>query len=164
MPSRPPPPTPTPPTPTDVASTSVKSNRRDAVRAPIELKVEYRRLNSFFADYTRNISKGGTFIATARPLPIGTAFVFRLTVPTLAAPLELRGTVAWIVREDEATAAQPAGMGIRFQYDDDGERQFVHDTIEKLMVDSLGPVLYRKLLEETAENEGGGAGGLKSQS
>jgi type IV pilus assembly protein PilZ len=41
-------------------------------RAPIELKVEYKRINSFFADYTRNISKGGTFIKTTKPLAIGT--------------------------------------------------------------------------------------------
>ena len=36
--------------------------RRDNQRHAIELKVEYKRLNSFFADYTKNISKGGTFI------------------------------------------------------------------------------------------------------
>src|SRR5690348_1888069 len=38
------------------------SERRDGPRVPIELKVEYKKLNSFFADYTKNISKGGTFI------------------------------------------------------------------------------------------------------
>ena len=48
-------------------------DRREAPRQPIELKVEYKRLNTFFADYTKNISKGGTFIKTNRPLPVGTA-------------------------------------------------------------------------------------------
>ena len=47
------------------------SDRRLEQRAPIELKVEYKKLNTFFADYTRNICKGGTFIKTARPLPVG---------------------------------------------------------------------------------------------
>ena len=60
--------------------------RREQRRAPIELKVEYKRLNTFFFDYTRNISKGGTFIHTERPLPIGTVFVFQLRLPTLDAP------------------------------------------------------------------------------
>jgi uncharacterized protein (TIGR02266 family) len=55
-------------------------------RAPIELKVEYKRLNSFFADYTKNISRGGTFIKTNRPLPIGTEFVFKLFVPAARSP------------------------------------------------------------------------------
>src|SRR4051794_36248037 len=76
--------------------------RRDA-RAPIELRVEYKRLNSFFADFTRNISKGGTFIVTNKPLPFGTEFVFRLGVPTLVEPLELHGKVAWIVTSEQAT-------------------------------------------------------------
>ena len=30
----------------------------------IELTVEYKRMNAFFADYTKNISRGGTFIRT----------------------------------------------------------------------------------------------------
>ena len=38
--------------------------RRAEVRRPIELKVEYKRLNTFFADYTKNISRGGTFITS----------------------------------------------------------------------------------------------------
>ena len=55
-------------------------DRRSAHRAAIELSVEYKRLNTFFADYTRNISKGGTFIRTERPLAIGTEFVFALSI------------------------------------------------------------------------------------
>ena len=57
-----------------------RATHRD-VRRPIELKVEYKRLNTFFADYTKNISRGGTFIKTARPLPIGTEFLFKLFIP-----------------------------------------------------------------------------------
>ncbi|HEY3237171.1 MAG TPA: PilZ domain-containing protein, partial [Polyangiaceae bacterium] len=69
------------------------SERRRYDRAPIELKVEYKRLNSFFADYTKNISRGGTFIGTEKPLPVGTEFVFALEIPALQKPLELRGKV-----------------------------------------------------------------------
>ena len=62
-------------------------DRRESVRAPIELKVEYKKLNTFFADYTKNICKGGTFIRTKKPLDVGTVFVFRLTVPKLKEPI-----------------------------------------------------------------------------
>ena len=50
-------------------------------RTPIELKVEYKKMNTFFADYTKNISKGGTFIKTDRPLPVGTEFLFKGRCP-----------------------------------------------------------------------------------
>ena len=76
---------------------------REAYRLPIELKVEYKRLNSFFADYTRNISRGGTFIRTQKPLNIGTEFLFRMKVPKLEDALVIRGRVQWIVQPDEAT-------------------------------------------------------------
>ena len=67
-----------------------KAEGRREPRAPIELKVDYKKLNSFFADYTKNISKGGTFIKTKRTLPIGTRFLFKLTVPGRESPFELR--------------------------------------------------------------------------
>ena len=125
------------------------ADRRGESRRPIELKVEYLQLNSFFADYTKNISRGGTFIATQRPLPIGTQFVFKLGVPTLQEPLTLVGRVQWIVYESEATEEQPAGMGIGFIFDSDEDRDRVHGVIEDLMRRQLGPVLSEKLLQRT---------------
>ncbi len=121
-------------------------DRRNNPRVPIALKVEYKRLNSFFADYTKNISRGGTFIRTKNPLSIGTEFMFHLTVPGLEAPLALRGKVQWIVREDEETEDQEPGMGIGFVYESEADRDRIANTVEKLMSDSLGPVLYDKLI------------------
>ena len=121
-------------------------NRRAHSRKPIELKVEYKRLNTFFADYTRNISKGGSFIRTDRPLPIGTEFVFCLSVPKLEVPLRLLGKVIWIVVPDKATEQQPAGMGIEFQYRADNERSEVEGWVTRVMVDELGEEITRGLL------------------
>ncbi|HMA93090.1 MAG TPA: TIGR02266 family protein, partial [Polyangiaceae bacterium] len=98
-------------------------DRRDASRTPIELKVEYKRVNTFFADYTKNISRGGTFISTTRPLSVGTEFVFSLTVPGLAEPLRLSGKVIWTNPVEDSTPANPPGMGIEFQYKDIEERR-----------------------------------------
>jgi type IV pilus assembly protein PilZ len=69
------------------------ADHRQHNRAPIELKVDYKKLNSFFADYTKNISKGGTFIKTKKPLPVGTRFLFKLTVPRREPAFELLGEV-----------------------------------------------------------------------
>ena len=120
--------------------------RRSTPRAPIELRVEYKRLNSFFADYTRNISRGGTFIRTERPLEIGTDFIFKLGVPTLDEPLVLQGRVQWVVTPDQATSDQEPGMGIGFVFDSEADRERVARTVESLMTDSLGPTLVTKLM------------------
>jgi type IV pilus assembly protein PilZ len=119
--------------------------RRRGFRAPIELKVEYKRLNTFFADYTKNISRGGSFIATDKPLPVGTEFVFALGVPSMPEPLRLRGKVIWVTPSAEATKGNPAGMGIEFQYDAD-ERREKEAAVERLMTAQLGDHLTTKLL------------------
>jgi type IV pilus assembly protein PilZ len=118
-------------------------DQRQQVRVPIELKVDYKKLNSFFADYTKNISKGGTFIKTKKPLAIGTRFLFKLTVPHREAPFELLGEVVW----SKADGDEP-GMGIRFIYNSDNQRADFEGVVEKLMADSLGPDLTEKLLKK----------------
>jgi type IV pilus assembly protein PilZ len=122
------------------------SDRRNNARHAIELSVEYKRLNTFFADYTRNISKGGTFIRTDRPLDVTTEFVFALTIRGLPEPLRLRGRVKWIVKPADATPNSPAGMGIEFQYANDEERHATEAIVEKLMADELGEGLAARLL------------------
>jgi len=128
-------------------------DRRVDARAPIELKVEYKRLNTFFADYTKNISRGGTFIRTNRPLPVGTEFVFKLYVPHLTDALRIQGEVQWIVTEaDVAAGHQPEpGMGIRFTYKIGSSREEVDRVVERLMVDSLGQRLYTRLMEQARD-------------
>jgi len=122
--------------------------KRQEPRAPIELKVEYRRLNTFFADYTKNISKGGTYIKTEKPLGVGTEFIFKLFIPSLDEPLNLTGRVKWTVMPGEEKEGEFPGMGIRFTYASDDERETIERTVERLMVDSLGRHLYDRLLEQ----------------
>jgi len=119
------------------------ADTRQHVRAPIELKVDYKKMNSFFADYTKNISKGGTFIKTKKPLPIGTRFLFKLSIPHRDAPFELLGEVVW----SKADGEEP-GMGIRFIYSGDNQRSDFEGVVERLMADSLGADLTGKLLNK----------------
>jgi type IV pilus assembly protein PilZ len=128
------------------------SDRRGETRAPIELKVEYKRLNSFFADYTKNISRGGTFIKTAKPLDIGTGFVFKLVVPGLPEPLALKGRVQWVIKPEDPGDREP-GMGIGFVYETEAESDLIASVVERLMVDSLGEVIFGKLVGNRKKDE-----------
>lgn len=129
-------------------SDNLADDRRRAPRAPIELKVEYKRTNAFLAEYTRNISRGGTFIRTDKPLEIGTKFQFDMSIPSLGEPLQLRGVVRWVVQPDQADESQPAGMGIEFVYSSTEEQQRITKAVEALMIEQLGEELYRKMLAE----------------
>jgi type IV pilus assembly protein PilZ len=136
------------------------NDRRREARAPIELKVEYKRLNTFFYDYTKNISKGGTFIKTDKPLDIGTIFLFKLMLPAQSAPIALRGEVRWVVKEGEplppgVPAGHESGMGIKFVYDTADQRRELEQVVEKMMVDSLGPLIYSRLVKQMNGEEAG---------
>jgi len=133
-----------------VAEQDSSGERRAESRRPIELKVEYKRLNTFFADYTKNISRGGTFIKTRRPLPIGTEFLFKLFVPGRDVPLTIHGEVQRIV--DEAPG-EDQGMAIKFVYREGDSQDVIARSVEGMMSDSLGPRLSSRLLEHASKRK-----------
>ena len=120
---------------------------RSGYRAPLRLRVDYERMNSFFADYTKNLSKGGTFIKTPRPFAIGTRCQFSFTLPALSDPLLLEGEVTWAVPPEAAEArGEEAGMGVKFIFRDAAAEREFEELVEKMMEDSLGPAAAHALL------------------
>ena len=122
------------------------SDRRSEARHAITLRVDYKRMNTFFADYAKNISKGGTFIRTSKPLDIGTEFVFVLSIPGQTEHLQLRGEVMWTVDESQANEEHPAGMGIRFRFAEEAEKRQLDQFVSALMSEKLGGAVAAKLL------------------
>lgn len=119
--------------------------RRETGRAALQLPIGYDQLNSFLADYTHNISRGGTFIRTVRPLEVGTALSFRIQAPELG-ELLLKGVVRWVVDVAEVDEDRSAGMGIAFLYDSPAQQYEIELRLDRLMVNALGPVAYEKLM------------------
>ena len=117
------------------------TEQRRHPRVPIPLEVRYQRLNSFFADYGKNVSKGGLFVKTDRGLPVGTRFLFQLVLPGRAEPLQLEGEVV----HDRAHEGD-AGVGLRFVWPDAAAQQAFEAEVERLMTESLGPAAARALL------------------
>jgi len=130
--------------------------RRESGRAGLELPVQYERLNALLSDYTHNLSRGGTFIRTDRPLPVGTALSFTIRAPELGEPIVLRGVVRWVVGAGEARADRPSGMGIGFIYDSPAHREALEARLDGLMVQSLGALAFEKLMGKPAPSEPSG--------
>jgi type IV pilus assembly protein PilZ len=114
-------------------------------QVPIELKVEYKRVNTFLSDYCKNISRNYTFIKTKNPLPSGTKFLFKIGVPGLPEPLELKGFVKKVISEDQARRDQSPGMDIEFVYNDDAERETLMLRVHALIDDQMGPRLGERM-------------------
>jgi len=88
------------------------SSRKEA-RVQKTLSLMFKDRKSFIKAYTDNISKGGLFIMTERPLKQGEQFLLKLQVPDLPEPIKLNCEVSW-VREQTDTEKRPPGMGIKF--------------------------------------------------
>ncbi|MBI5528913.1 MAG: TIGR02266 family protein [Deltaproteobacteria bacterium] len=125
------------------------AERRRFERLPIELKIEYKKQNTFFYDYTHNISKGGTFIATEKPLAVGTRFTFKLSIPGVEHEFNLTAEVMWVRTAEAARPAEgtPAGMGIKFLSDEDSGMWEFEAAVKALMEKNLGERLTYKLLD-----------------
>jgi type IV pilus assembly protein PilZ len=119
----------------------------EAVEKPIELKVDYKRVNTFISDYCKNISRNYTFIKTRNPLPEGTRFLFKIAVPGLPEVLTLKGFVKKVLRSDDASGTGSAGMEISFEYDSEAERARLFAKIEKLIDENFGDVIGGKIRE-----------------
>jgi type IV pilus assembly protein PilZ len=127
------------------------AERRSTDRATAVLRVDYTRMNAFFADYTQNISKGGTFLRTSDPLDAGTELTLVMTVPDSTVEdgvvrIELTGRVKRVVRSPDSSASSPAGMGIEFVFADDEQRRHLEEIVAAMLRRAFGDDIAEEVL------------------
>src|SRR5438270_13977880 len=90
-------------------------SRKDQ-RVPLAAKVQIKTegLEKFIEKFSGNISKGGIFIKTPQPLPVGKEVLLTVVVPPGTQLIEARGVVSWTRPANDPHSGEPAGMGIRF--------------------------------------------------
>jgi uncharacterized protein (TIGR02266 family) len=108
-----------------------QDNKREATRLHHELPVAYRSVGSFLSDWATNISEGGLFINTRKPLPVGTEVKILVQIPGAAFPYELHGAVARVTEFDNAANMVP-GMGIQFIGLDDAKKREIDEFVTRL--------------------------------
>ncbi len=123
-------------------------DRRGSDRVQIEIPVNYTHKNTFFHDYIKNISLGGTFIRTTTFLPVGTYFRFIIRLSGKKDELNLKAEVVWVREKEEIVENRvlPQGMGIKFLFDSEEEQKRFNEEIEKLIRKELGDKIAEKLL------------------
>jgi uncharacterized protein (TIGR02266 family) len=88
------------------------SDRKDE-RIALALEVEFRNAGAFLVAYSTNLSKGGMFVETEEPLPVGTEVAMRFAIPGETS-IDVIGVVTWV--QAWRTEQQSRGMGIRFDH------------------------------------------------
>jgi uncharacterized protein (TIGR02266 family) len=110
----------------------VEFSSRTDMRIQKTLSLTYKDDQAFISAYTSNISTGGLFIKTDKPLRLGDQFLLRLQVPALQDPLKVSCEVAWVRGPEEATKKEPAGMGIKFIEMSKGDREALRQYLGKV--------------------------------
>src|SRR5262245_45433939 len=86
------------------------------MRTPVTLKIKFKSANidQFIERYSVDVSRGGIFIRTKEPLPVGTQLKFEFQLQDAQPLISGEGTVVWIREHDPTRTGVAPGMGVRF--------------------------------------------------
>lgn len=102
--------------------------KRKALRVPISMEVTYESGDDFLSSFLSDVSGGGVFIGTPKPLELDTQLRICFHVPGISESLMVNGTVVW-VRELESSFKP--GMGVRFDEIDPEDRKRLDQYLEE---------------------------------
>jgi uncharacterized protein (TIGR02266 family) len=109
-------------------------NKRRAARLHHEIPVAYRSVGSFLSDWATNISHGGLFINTRKPLAVGTPVKVLVQLPGASFPFELGGRVTRVTQFDNKANMVP-GMAVEFTDVDEPKRREIQTFVERLRLE-----------------------------
>jgi type IV pilus assembly protein PilZ len=116
-----------------MADTSQKTHPSDrAPRLEYELPVAYSSVSGFVTDWAVNLSRGGLYINTDKPLPVDTVVRLLVTLPGAHFPVELKGRVTRTNALGATSGSQSPGMAVEFVDVDDDKRSRIGEFVERL--------------------------------
>jgi molecular chaperone DnaK len=91
----------------------------------MRIKLKYPDVETFIERYSVNISRGGVFIATRTPKPVGTVLRFEFQLASSMTLIRGEGQVVWVKAFDPDNPRRVHGMGVRFTRLDPESRAMV---------------------------------------
>ena len=99
------------------------------------LRLRYRKAENLLVSYCTNLSRGGLFVPTDTPLPVGATLDLEIELPGTGQVRTIPATVRWV--RSTASVEGPAGMGLAFRDVD----QAIGRYVDGLMVRYKPPVV-----------------------
>ena len=111
------------------------SESRQHQRKPLRLQLNYRDATggNFLFEYSQNISKGGIFIETRHPLPLGATLVVRFQPPG-GQEIEVEGEVVWVNSWHEGAENPNPGMGIEWRKLAENHRELIAGLVKAIAI------------------------------
>jgi uncharacterized protein (TIGR02266 family) len=101
-----------------------QDTRKDRRVKIVSLNVRYKSatIDEFIENHAHDVSRGGIYIKTANPFPVGTLLKFEIRLAADQPVITGVGRVVWKRDAPHDSADQPAGMGVKFIKVDDASR------------------------------------------
>lgn len=115
------------------ATRAVDDEHRAAPRVSVAVEIHLTSESHFFSGLSGDISEGGLFVSTYRPLSTGSSVDLEFSLPGSSAPVKARGEVRWL---REHSQHEPRGVGIAFEDLAPEDRARIHEFC------SVRPALY----------------------
>ncbi|HVR03463.1 MAG TPA: TIGR02266 family protein [Polyangia bacterium] len=82
--------------------------------APVRVRLRYPDLETFVERFAANVTRGGVFIASRAPRPVGDLFAFEVQIATGDVALAGEGKVIWVKEFNPSEPNKAHGMGVQF--------------------------------------------------
>lgn len=105
------------------------NERRQSTRSEMLMEVGLEGANRFYTGQADDLSRGGVFVATDDPLPVGTEVTLSFVLPD-GHRIAAAAAVAWVRAPRYRPDALPAGMGVRFEGLPSEDVQAIQNTLE----------------------------------
>ena len=118
------------PKPSDAVE-SANSGPTVTATAPVRVRLRYAAFDAFIDKFAPNVTRGGVFLASRSPLPVGTTFSFEIQLAGGEVAMAGEGKVTWIKPFDPAAPQKAHGMGVQFLQLDAPSRQTLNRMLER---------------------------------
>ena len=128
--------------------------------APVRVRLPYPDLETFVVRFAPNVTRGGVFIASRAPRPVGDTFAFEVQLATGYVALAGEGKVIWVKELNPAEPTKPHGMGVQFTALAPASRAVLQRMLA-LKGTQRGPGAPRGLTQPLATLQGGRGGAAR---
>ena len=80
----------------------------------MRVRLRYPDLETFVEKYAPNVTRGGIFLASREPRPVGAVLRFEVLLRQGGPVLSGEGRVTWVKEFNAAEPHRPYGMGVQF--------------------------------------------------
>jgi uncharacterized protein (TIGR02266 family) len=98
---------------------------------PVRIRLRYASFDALIDKFAPNVTRGGVFIASRTPLPIGSTFAFEIQLAGGEVALAGDGKVTWVKAFDPAAPQKAHGMGVQFLRLDNPSRELLNKILAR---------------------------------